>query len=200
MAKPANKKKPKNVGGRPVKITDNIIEQIRENLLVGAYIETASAMAGINKDTFYAWLKRGARALDKVRNANGIADPENKKIPNSERKFAKFSDAIKRTMAESEIDLLKKLDSHSSTHWQSIAWRLERKFPDRYGRKIHGTVGIGVGDGRIEDARTTPGPVPAKDIETEEDVHVIDPKNPPTVYVTLNIGDKEVSLEDYDGE
>src|SRR5690606_31176789 len=82
---------------------------------MGAYIETAAAYAGINKSTLYDWMKRGARAKS--------------------GKYKEFSNAIEKALAESEMRDLAVIAKASQENWQAAAWRLERKFPDRWGRR-----------------------------------------------------------------
>ena len=101
--------------GRPDKLTPEITEAIISAIRAGAYIETAAAFAGICKDTFYRWLKEGARGECK--------------------KKAQFSDAVKMALAESELRDLAVVNRAASTSWQAAAWKLERKFPDRWGRR-----------------------------------------------------------------
>ena len=119
VALPPIKKKPSQRPqmGRPSKIVDdNIRDKLIAAIQRGAYIETAAAFAGINKDTFYRWLKKGS--LEK------------------EGPFRDFSDAVEKAMAESEvrdIDLIDRAAAKGT--WQASAWRLERKFPKRWGRK-----------------------------------------------------------------
>lgn len=142
--------------GRPTKVSVALIERISVILRAGAYVETAAAMVGLNKSTFYDWLKRGA-----------LAEPG---APGIEGLYRDFSDAVERSMAESEfrdlmcIDqaangrpnryLMKKgpdgrdtdqfefdgegkpilLTQGTKPEWTAAAWRLERKFPKRWGR------------------------------------------------------------------
>lgn len=133
----------KSRGGRPSKFTPETRERIISALRANAYIETAAAYAGIEKDTFYRWLKMGARA---------------KSGP-----YREFSDAIKQTMGEAEVrdlaviskaangyDVVKtkrvigsdgKVETEETTSrefsWQAAAWRLERKYPQKWGRRDH---------------------------------------------------------------
>jgi transposase len=107
--------------GRPHKITDEIIEAVVSAIRAGAYIETAAAFAGISKDTFYRWLKAGARGEGK--------------------KLVQFSDAVKRATAESELRDLAVVNRAASTSWQAAAWKLERKYPDRWGRRDRVEIG-----------------------------------------------------------
>jgi hypothetical protein len=124
--KPAKKKaKPKaskKAIGRPTKICPEIIEKIQSAILAGSYVETAAAFAGISKDTFYIWLKKGAAAN------SGI--------------YYEFSDAIKRAMAEAELRDVMVINRAAQTTWQAAAWKLERKYPNRWGlRSKHEIVG-----------------------------------------------------------
>ena len=138
----------KSRGGRPSKFTQETREKIITALRANAYIETAAAYAGIEKDTFYRWLKMGARA---------------KSGP-----YREFSDAIKQTMGEAEVrdlaviskaangyDVVKvkrvigpkgdilseETVSSREFSWQAAAWRLERKYPQKWGRRDHIEVG-----------------------------------------------------------
>jgi transposase len=108
--------------GRPTKLTQPIHDLIVKYIKAGNYVETAAAAAGINKSTLYDWLKRGQQ--DK----SGI--------------YADFSNAVEMAMALSEIDLLDKLRKHDADSAQPIEWRLERRFPERWGRKDKITADI----------------------------------------------------------
>lgn len=133
--------------GRPTKFTQALAEKVLQYVRSGAYIETAAAAAGINKQTLFRWLREGAKGKNK-----SLSD---------------FSAAVEKALGEAELrDLLiigraatggeviadvtvtkpdgttvrdRKL---SVPQWQAAAWRLERKFPDRYGitRRIQAEV------------------------------------------------------------
>ena len=107
----------KNKTGRPSKLTADIQNKIIEAIRAGAYVETAAAYAGINKSTFYDWLKKGARGLDPA--------------------FVEFSNAIERALASSEMRDIVTITKAADVHWQAAAWRLERKHPNRWGRRQH---------------------------------------------------------------
>lgn len=114
--------------GRPTKITEEIIKEIETYLKAGNYIETAANIIGIHKSTLYDWLKRGRRALDEEAKTG-------KPIPESEELFARFSDAVRKAQAWSEARDLMTIGEHAKGDWKAAAWRLERKFPERWGRK-----------------------------------------------------------------
>lgn len=106
---------PGKTRGRPTKLTPELSREICDYVRMGNYVETAAAIAGISKDSIYRWLKKGANAK------SGI--------------FREFSDAVKKAQAEAEARDVGLIGRAAKDQWQAAAWRLERKFPDRWGRK-----------------------------------------------------------------
>lgn len=108
----------KNRGGRPSSLTPDVHRLIVKMLASGNYVETAAAAAGVDRMTIRAWLKRGAR--EKV------------------GRYAKFSRDVGKALGEAEASLLALIATaaYGSKQWQAAAWILERKFPQRYGRRI----------------------------------------------------------------
>lgn len=100
--------------GRPTKFNKATADQIIQYIRAGAYIETAAVAAGIDKATFYAWLKKGAAA--------------------SSGEFKAFHDAVNQAMAMAEVRDVLIIGEAAKDSWQAAAWRLERKFPDRWGQ------------------------------------------------------------------
>jgi transposase len=116
--------------GRPTKLTSDVHNQIVAAVRAGNYMETAAAYAGINKDTLYRWLRRGAKEKERV------AKDKRTKVRKEEQPFVEFSDAVKKALAEAEMrDVLVISKAADGGQWQASAWRLERKFPDRWGHK-----------------------------------------------------------------
>lgn len=102
---------------RPTKLTPEIEKKICDYLKEGNYRETAAEMAGIGTTTFYNWLKKGKEAKRKS-------------------KFREFRDAVKKAEAFAESYHLQKLrKAGDKGNWQANAWYLERKFPEKWGRK-----------------------------------------------------------------
>lgn len=102
-------------GGRPTKLNPELQEKICQAIRAGNYIETAAAYAGVNKSTLYDWLKRGGRAKS--------------------GKYKEFSNAVEKALAEAEVRDVFIIGKAAEENWQAAAWRLERKFPERWGRK-----------------------------------------------------------------
>lgn len=107
---------------RPTKLSPELEAQIVTLLRAGNYPETAAAAAGISRATFYNWLREGARAKRGVKR--------------------QFRDRVLRAIAESEALDLEVIRKASAEHWQAAAWRLERRFPDRYGRRVTATFKV----------------------------------------------------------
>ncbi|MGG3737207.1 hypothetical protein [Aeribacillus pallidus] len=103
------------MAGRPSKLTPEIQKKIIDAVRAGNYMETAAAYAGISKDTLYRWLKQGARAKS--------------------GKYKAFHDAIEKALAEAEVRDVMIIANAATSDWKAAAWRLERKFPDKWGRK-----------------------------------------------------------------
>lgn len=99
------------------KLTDELIEKVSKCIKIGCYVETAAAICGISKDTFYRWL-RNAKNTD-------ASDLE-----------IKLSDAVLVAMAESELKDLQTIQdaTQGPNGWKAAAWRLERRFPQRWGK------------------------------------------------------------------
>jgi hypothetical protein len=114
--------------GAPSKIHD---AQVRAKILsairAGSYIETACAFAGITRKIFYEWLKRGARAT------TGI--------------HREFSNDVQKALAEAELLHLRNISEAAKKEWQAAAWYLERRYPDRWGRRQ--AVDISASDGSL---------------------------------------------------
>ena len=116
-------------GGRPTKLNFDTHNKIISAIRAGNYIETAAAYAGINKSTLYDWLKRGEREKQRV------AQNPRYKIRKSEKPYVEFSNAVEKALAEAEVRDVAIIAKAAEEQWQAAAWRLERKFPDRWGRK-----------------------------------------------------------------
>ena len=115
--------------GRPSKINEERAAKIIRAVRAGNYIETAAALAGINKSTLYAWMKRGAAEMDRLE-SDPKAKPRKSELP-----FLDFSNAINIALAEAENRDIEAINAAIHDDWRAAAWRLERKFPDRWGRK-----------------------------------------------------------------
>jgi transposase len=98
-------------------LTEKLIVELSSFIAHGCYVETAVALCGISKQTFYRWLKDSQKE-----DASDL--------------LLKLSDAVKKAAAESEVRDLAVIDKAAQEGvWQAAAWRLERKHPERWGRQ-----------------------------------------------------------------
>ena len=116
------------MAGRPTKLTTELTEEIAKYLRAGNYIETTAALVGINRDSIYEWLKRGAAEQERL-----MKNPR-ARIRKREQIFVEFSDTVKQAQSQSEAMLVGLVGKAAEKNWTAAAWRLERKFPDKWGR------------------------------------------------------------------
>jgi hypothetical protein len=108
--------------GRPTKLTEEVTRRIINSIRAGNYLETSAAYAGIGKVTLFDWLRRGSRQTCGV--------------------HREFWEAVEQALAEAEVRDVYIITKAAERNWQAAAWRLERKFPGRWGRKVEiGSVG-----------------------------------------------------------
>jgi hypothetical protein len=137
------------ITGRPTKLTKQLQEQIVMTLRMGNYIETAAAFAGLNKVTLYEWLKRGRAEINRV----GEGD-HGKKVAKHEEIYVDFTNAVGVAMAEAELRDNQIIYNAAKNDWKASAWRLERKYPNKWGRKEqHEITGKDGGALEINDPR-----------------------------------------------
>ena len=102
--------------GRRCKLTPELQEKVCDVIRKGNYIEVACGYVGINAATYYNWMKKGRAEKS--------------------GKFLDFLNAVKKAEESAEVMYLDEIRKASSTSWQAAAWYLERKYPDRWGRKL----------------------------------------------------------------
>lgn len=113
---------------RPTKLNAEVLEKIVTAIKAGSYVETAAAFAGVGKSTLYDWLRKGAAQK------NGI--------------YREFSIAIEQALAHADVrDITIIAQAAQKGVWQAAAWRLERKYPDRWGKRTVIQVG---GEGAMQ--------------------------------------------------
>ena len=117
--------------GRPSKLTPEVQEKICQAIRAGNYYEAACAYGGIAYSTFREWMVRGEK--------------------DKSGKYREFLEAIKRAEYEAEARLVAMWQKHMPDNWQAIATFLERRYPERWGRKRldiehSGEIGIKIVD------------------------------------------------------
>ena len=107
--------------GRPTKLTPGLKEVLITALSSGCYRATAAAHAGISTPTLYKWLETGEADLEHGRDTD----------------HADLRMAVIKAEADAEQEALQNIREQSKQQWQASAWFLERKWPNRWGRREH---------------------------------------------------------------
>lgn len=102
---------------RPTKLTFETTEKLCEAIRLGSTYELACNFAGVSYNRFNEWRKAGKAAK------NG--------------KFKEFYNAIKKAEGDATNKWLGHIeDAAQDGNWQAAAWKLERRYPDDYGKRI----------------------------------------------------------------
>lgn len=129
--------------GRHTKLTKPRHEGIVRMIASGSYSEIAARANGVGPSTFYAWMKRGE---------NAEVDDKGKPIDFDDERYVEFREAVKEAEAKAEVLAVGRIQqAAASGTWTASAWYLERKYPDRWGRKDHLRTEVsGPGGGPVE--------------------------------------------------
>jgi len=98
------------------KFNPETCQKIVDSIRAGNYNTTAAKAAGISERTFYEWVKKG----------------ENQRAGG---RYANFVQALRAAEAAAEEDAVLEVRSHGKKVPQASQWFLERKHPERWGRK-----------------------------------------------------------------
>ena len=113
--------------GRPSKLTADTTDAVYQALKLGNYAQIACKVAGISEASYHAWRARGQTELDR--------QDRGEKARPSEALFLDFLEATKKGEAEAENRAVLMVQNAMPTNWQAAMTYLERRFPDRWGRR-----------------------------------------------------------------
>jgi hypothetical protein len=145
---------PRHPGGRPTKLTPEVVEKVKEGLLVGLSPERASMRAGITRRTYALWKAQGEKD-----DAAGV-----------ESEHAEFFHTIAQAQAEFAFDACDWLKKNrgvpsKETNAPTVLFMLERRYREDYGRsesvELTGKGGGPVQIQSLEDAIALHGAGPA---------------------------------------
>lgn len=112
-----------HAGGRPSKaeqlLTPEMLQEVGLLLAEGNYKETVADFLGVDRKTWWRWEQRGEVEPNSI--------------------YAEFCHIVKKSMAVAEILLLREI-RFGGEGWQSKAWISERRFPQRWGKRLDITV------------------------------------------------------------
>lgn len=104
-------------GGQNMKLDEAAAEKVCVALRQGATLDAAAAYTGVARSVVFDWLRKGRQA--------GARQPYKGFVEKVDEAFAMFEVTAIAQIAKAGAD----------GEWQATAWRLERRFPDKYGRR-----------------------------------------------------------------
>ncbi len=104
--------------GRKTLLYSESKDRLLDAITKGLTINDACEYAGISEQTYYNWLNK---------EVSSIKNEEDKK------KYLEFLESLKKAQSECQMYCLDFIMKDKS--WQSKAWVLERRFPDRWAKK-----------------------------------------------------------------
>jgi hypothetical protein len=107
-----------NRNGRPSKLTPEVEKEFVGLVKAGSYIETVCAVVGIGRSTYYDWMKKANDSLESI-------------------SYTRFRDEVRKAQAWAEARDVVIVKKHADKNWRAAAWLLERKYPQRWGRRKH---------------------------------------------------------------
>lgn len=100
---------------RRTKLTKELCDEICRYIEMGNYIDRSCEAVGINPSTFYTWKKKGKRGIEP---------------------YATFLKRVEKVEAKAEMKHLGIIhDVAEGGNWLASAWILERKYPNRFGKR-----------------------------------------------------------------
>ena len=143
--------------GPTCKLTPELRAKLMALLRAGNYVETAAACCGISKQTLYNWLREGARLAaspedlkalrGKARQAGqemialnrsvdeALAQAEARDLLTIDKAAQGYDVEVVKEKWENGVLVERKVERTRKFDWAAAAWRLERKFQTRWGRK-----------------------------------------------------------------
>lgn len=101
--------------GRKTKLNENLIQEAEKLIRLGNYTTVVTQYLGIHQSTWYNWMQEGEEAKTGLKR--------------------EFFERIKKAESFAEIKNVQQIQKASEDNWQASAWYLERKFPERWGKK-----------------------------------------------------------------
>jgi transposase len=103
---------------KPIPI-EPYIEKLEQAILIGATYELAAKFAGISHDTFDRWRKAAVTAKPGT-------------------PLAELRDRLEQAEGRAAIGWLAKIEKAANEgNWQAASWKLERRYPEQFGRTMH---------------------------------------------------------------
>lgn len=110
--------------GRPSLLTADVRDRIALAVRNGCTRDIAALSCGVDKSTFYRWMRLGRDACTLLETG---AEIEESAVP-----YFELYHAVRTADAVMESDALAAIADAGASDWKAHAWRLERTRPGRY--------------------------------------------------------------------
>lgn len=100
-------------------LTPETLEAVAAMLLEGHHKETVADFLGVRRSTWWNWEQRGEREPESI--------------------FGDFLDVTRKALAGAEIAITREI-RFGVKGWESRAWIAERRFPQRWGKRVEITL------------------------------------------------------------
>ena len=114
-----------------MKLDAELIQKLVNALKDGATIDIACDYVGINRSTFFRWQKDAKELYKEL----GEGQRKPSKLTPRQKELVEFIKKMLQATAEYELALLKEIRD-KVPRWQGLAWILERRFRERYARRV----------------------------------------------------------------
>lgn len=115
--------------GRRTKCTPEVTAEIAYSITIGGLTHNdAATLAGINRGTFYNWMKWG-------RDENERTEGERDGVMESKLPYFDFFNVINKAQPLRKMALMEQIAQAGKRSWQALAWLLERQYPEEFARK-----------------------------------------------------------------
>lgn len=120
--------------GRPTKLTADVQTRIVQAITMGATYELAAQYGGVSYRSFNNWINRGTAEMER---REGSRVKEGTATWQREQRYLDFLHAIKAAEGRAAVGWLAKIEQAANDgNWQAAAWKLERRYPANYGRRV----------------------------------------------------------------
>lgn len=102
--------------GAKSKLTPEIQKMFTDAFSVGTPIRLACQYAGVSEATYFHWMARAVAG---------------------EKPYTDFSESVEKSQGRAVVGWLAKIEAAANEgSWQAAAWKLERRYPEEFGRVI----------------------------------------------------------------
>lgn len=130
--------------GAAYKLTEKLIQEAEKFLPGVLYLETLADLLGVHRKTVFDWCKRGRAEQVRMEEAGEETPSEAGAI------YWKFWKAYSRGLAVSEMTAIGQVKRAAAAgEWAAAMTLLERRWPQRYGRKARDESSVIVNSGTV---------------------------------------------------